>query len=120
MSPLPWERGAVYGQNVFLYNQDRKLEDYVSLAGDPNRIADRKHAFIIRADGSVFSRERAQGVLSNRFNDARINPGDSIVIPERLIKPSALRNLIDYSHPFLVRARRRRHQRGALRMGKSR
>jgi polysaccharide export outer membrane protein len=89
--------GAVYGQNVFLFNEKRRLEDYVSLAGKPNRIADRKHAFIIRADGSVFSRERAQGFISNNFDSARINPGDSIVIPEKMIKPSALRNLIDFS-----------------------
>lgn len=89
--------GAVYGQNVYLYNPDRKLDDYIALAGEPNRVADRKHAFIIRADGSIYSRERAQGVLSNHFDSARINPGDSIVVPEKLIKPTALRTLLDYS-----------------------
>ncbi len=89
--------GAVYGQNVFLFNAKRRVEDYVDLAGKPNRIADRKHAFIIRADGSVFSRERTQGVLSNNFESAAIYPGDAIVIPEKLIKPSALRNVLDYS-----------------------
>ncbi len=89
--------GAVYGQNVFLYDAKRKLEDYVSLAGKPNRIADTKHAFIIRADGSIYSRERAQRVLSNTFESARINPGDAIVIPEKLIKPTGLRQLIDFS-----------------------
>ncbi len=89
--------GAVYGQNVYLYNADRRLDDYIALAGEPNRVADRKHAFIIRADGSVYSRERAQGVFSNHFDSARINPGDAIVIPEKLIKPTALRTLLDYS-----------------------
>ncbi len=90
--------GAVYGQNVFLYSPQRKLADYVALAGKPNRIADARHAFIIRADGSIYSRERAGGVFfSNNFNDARIHPGDSIVIPEKLIKPTALRQLLDYS-----------------------
>ena len=90
--------GAVYGQNVFLYSPQRKLADYVALAGKPNRIADAKHAFIIRADGSIYSRERAGGVFfSNSFNDARIHPGDSIVIPEKLIKPTALRQLLDFS-----------------------
>jgi protein involved in polysaccharide export with SLBB domain len=89
--------GAVYGQNVFLYSQSRRLSDYVALAGKPNRIADPKHAFIIRADGSIYSRERAQGSFSNRFDATRINPGDSIVIPEKLIKPPVLRQLADYS-----------------------
>jgi len=48
--------GAVYGQNVFLYNPTRRTRDYLTLAGKPTRLADRNHAFIIRADGSVFSR----------------------------------------------------------------
>ena len=89
--------GAVYGQNVFLFDANRRVQDYVSLAGKPNRVADRKHAFIIRADGSIFSRERTQGVLSNSFDSSSIYPGDAIVIPEKLIKPSALRNALDYS-----------------------
>ena len=89
--------GSVYAQNVFLYNPERRVEDYVELAGNPNRIADKKHAFIIRADGSIFSRERANGVFKNTFDSTHINPGDSIVIPEKLIKPTALRNLLDYA-----------------------
>lgn len=89
--------GAVYGQNVFLYNSDRRVADYISLAGRPNRTADRSHAFIIRADGSIYSRERARGVLTNNFDGTRINPGDAIVVPEKLIKPTALRTLLDYS-----------------------
>ncbi len=89
--------GAVYGQNVFLFDAKRHVSDYVDLAGKPNRIADRQHAFIIRADGSIFSRERTQSVLSNHFDSSAIYPGDAIVIPEKLIKPSALRNVLDYS-----------------------
>ena len=89
--------GAVYGQNVFLYNSKRRLEDYVTLAGKPNRIADPGHAFIIRADGSIYSRERARGVLSNHFEESLINPGDAIVIPEKPIAPSLTKQLLDYS-----------------------
>jgi polysaccharide export outer membrane protein len=89
--------GAVYGQNVFLYSARHRFEDYVALAGNPTRDADTKRAFVIRADGSVYSRERARRLLSNDFESAPINPGDSIVIPEKQIKPSATRNLLDYS-----------------------
>ena len=89
--------GSVYGQNVFLFDRRRHVADYVALAGKPNRIADSKHAFIIRADGSIFSRDRAQGVLSNSFDVTTIHPGDAIVIPEKLVKPTVLRQLLDYS-----------------------
>ncbi len=85
--------GAVYGQNVFLYNHSRNLNGYLALAGKPNRIADRKHEFIIRADGSIYSRDSARG----NFDMAHIFPGDSIVIPEKLIKPPILRQIVDYS-----------------------
>ena len=89
--------GAVYGQNVFLYSPDRKLENYIALAGNPNRYADFKRTFIIRADGSIYSRERAQHLLSNDFESAPIHPGDAIVVPEKPIKPSNTKTLLDYS-----------------------
>jgi protein involved in polysaccharide export with SLBB domain len=92
--------GAVYGQNVFLYDSKRRVEDYVLLAGKANRIADRGHAFIIRADGSVYSHERANGVWKNSFDAAQVNPGDSIVIPEKPIRPSFIKQFVDYSQIF--------------------
>ena len=92
--------GAVYGQNVFLYDSRRRVEDYLTLAGKPNSIADSKHAFIIRADGSVYSKERAQSTWKNSFDAAQINPGDAIVVPEKPIGPSIVRQVIDYSQIF--------------------
>ncbi len=92
--------GAVYGQNVFLYSQKQKLGDYVALAGHPNRIADNKHAFIIRANGSIFSREHAKGFLSNDFDNTSINAGDAIVVPEKMIKPDTLHTIMEYSQIF--------------------
>lgn len=92
--------GAVYGQNVFLYNPQQHLGDYVALAGHPNRIADNKHAFIIRANGSIFSREHAKGFFSNDFDNAPINAGDAIVVPEKMIKPDLLHNLVEISQIF--------------------
>jgi len=92
--------GAVYGQNVFLFNPTRHTRDYLTLAGKPTRLADKNHAFIIRADGSVFSKETTGGLWSDHFNTSTIYPGDTIVIPEKPIHPSALRNVIDWSQVF--------------------
>ncbi|SDF71485.1 polysaccharide biosynthesis/export family protein [Terriglobus roseus] len=89
--------GAVYGQNVFLYNSQRHLSDYLSLAGRPTRIADKDHAFIVRADGSIYSREKAKGVWSNHFDSSFIYPGDTVVIPEKPISPSVTKRLLDYA-----------------------
>jgi len=92
--------GAVYDQNSFLYENGRRAGVYLHLAGGPNRDADKRHIFIIRADGSVISREAESGIWGNEFDNLRMNPGDTIVVPEKTFKPSALRQILDYSQIF--------------------
>ncbi len=92
--------GAVYGQNVFLYNAGNRVRDYLLLAGKTNRIADRKHAFIIRADGSVYAHDQRGGPWGENFGALAVYPGDTIVVPEKPVKPSALREVLDYSQLF--------------------
>lgn len=92
--------GAVYDQNSFLYQTGRRAGAYLHLAGGPNRDADRKHIFVIRADGSVISREAENGIWGNEFDNLRMNPGDTIVVPNKTFKPSALRGILDWSQLF--------------------
>jgi protein involved in polysaccharide export with SLBB domain len=92
--------GSVYDQNSFLYQTGRRAGIYLRLAGGPNRDADRKHIFIIRADGSVISREAESGIWGNEFDNLRMSPGDTIVVPEKTFKPSALRGFLDWSQLF--------------------
>lgn len=92
--------GAVYDQNSFLYVASRRSGDYLHLAGGPNRDADRKDVFIIRADGSVVSRSAASGLWGNEFDSLRMNPGDTIVVPEKGFRPSSLRGFLDWSTLF--------------------
>jgi protein involved in polysaccharide export with SLBB domain len=91
--------GAVYNQNSFLFEPAQRVEDYLRQAGGPTRTADKGHAFIIRADGSV---EPKQGSSPFRksFESARLNPGDSIVMPEQVFKPGLLRGLRDWTQVF--------------------
>jgi protein involved in polysaccharide export with SLBB domain len=93
--------GTVYDQNSFLYMRGRRAGTYLRLAGGPTRDADRKHEFIIRADGEVTSRERGNTIWSGGdFDNLRINPGDTIVVPNKSLRPSALRSVIDWSQMF--------------------
>jgi protein involved in polysaccharide export with SLBB domain len=92
--------GAVYDQNSFLFVPDRRVGDYLHLAGGPNRDADSKHAFIIRADGSVLSRAAASGIWGNTFDSLPIHPGDTVVVPEKTFRPTALRGFLDWSQLF--------------------
>ncbi|HEX3473025.1 MAG TPA: SLBB domain-containing protein [Silvibacterium sp.] len=92
--------GAVYDQNSFLYKLSKPSAAYLHLAGGPNRDADKKHVFIIRADGSVVSRQAASGVWGNTFDQLKMNPGDTIVVPEKTYNRSALRGVLDWSQLF--------------------
>lgn len=94
--------GAVYDQNSFLFESGRTTAYYLKLAGGPNRNADSHRDFIIRADGSVVSRAALNnlGFRSNSFNDVRLNPGDTIVVPDKVLRPTALRGVMDWTQVF--------------------
>jgi protein involved in polysaccharide export with SLBB domain len=92
--------GAVYDQNSFLYETGRRAGTYLHLAGGPNQDADRKHIFIIRGDGSVISRAAENGIWGNEFDNLRMNPGDTIVVPNKTFKPSLLGGIMGWSQLF--------------------
>jgi protein involved in polysaccharide export with SLBB domain len=94
--------GAVYDQNSFLYQHGRALGYYLRLAGGANRNADWHHAFLVRADGSVISRTHPgeSGFWKQSFTDLRLNPGDTIVVPDKTLRPTALRSFMDWSQLF--------------------
>jgi protein involved in polysaccharide export with SLBB domain len=94
--------GAVYDPNSFVYLTHKNAGQYLRTAGGPNRNADRKQIFIIRADGSVLSRQYLDRTLwtDDKFDHQVIYPGDTIVVPQQLNKTSLLRGLTDWSQVF--------------------
>ena len=92
--------GSVYDQNSFIFVPNRRVGDYMKLAGGPSRDADKKHIFIVRADGSVVSRTTNSGVWGNTFEAAKMNPGDTVVVPEKTLRPTVLRGFLDWSQLF--------------------
>ncbi len=92
--------GAVYDQNSFLFRRTQAVGGYLRLAGGPTKSADGRDSFIIRADGSVISRKSRSGVFGNTFSSMRLNAGDTVVVPEKVPRPSGLRNFINYTQIF--------------------
>jgi len=92
--------GAVYDQNSFLYHTGGSAGGYLRMAGGPDRDADSKRTFVIRADGSVVAHNSVKGPWGNTFNTLRLNPGDTIVVPDKVLRPTALRGLLDWSQLF--------------------
>ena len=83
--------GQVYSANAFVFVRGRRERDYLRQAGGPDRNADRKRTFILRADGSVFSRQYGDVDRANMF------PGDTVVVPPQLAHRAILRDLVDIS-----------------------
>jgi len=91
--------GAVLNQNAFLYRGGR-AGDYLHMAGGPNRDADRGQTFILRADGSVIGRRTGKSIFSSGFESTRLYPGDSVIVPEKHIKPGSLSTFMAWSQMF--------------------
>jgi protein involved in polysaccharide export with SLBB domain len=94
--------GAVYDQNSFLFSPGRPVSRYLRLAGGSDRDADVRHSFVIRADGSVVGRSSMKnlGAWGKSFDDLRLNPGDSLVVPEKTLRPAVIRGFLDWSQMF--------------------
>lgn len=94
--------GAVYNQNSFLYRDGQTVNYYLKLAGGSTRDADWRHSFIIRADGSVIGRSTIKnlGAWNKSFDHIRLYAGDSLVVPDKALRPAGLRGLIDTTQIF--------------------
>lgn len=84
--------GAVYNPNSFIHVSKRSVSEYVRQAGGITRSADKGRLYIIRADGSVLPKQYASG-----FEKIRLNPGDSVVVPEIVMKTPFLAGLRNWS-----------------------
>lgn len=76
--------GAVNNENVFIYRPGRTVSDIVKVAGLREE-ADPDQMFVLRADGSILSRNNTSGLFGwGGFDSLKLMPGDALVVPEKL------------------------------------
>ncbi len=75
--------GSVYTPSSFLYRPEDRVDDYLSRSGGPTRNADKRHMYVLKANGEVLSMAQS-GMGSHRFKSLRLMPGDTLVVPEDL------------------------------------
>lgn len=93
--------GAVNDQNSFLYVRGRQVSTYLKKAGGLTKDADRKRSFVIRASGEVVGYDANKSMWgSSNFENLKIYPGDTIVVPEKTFKPSTMRGVLEWSQMF--------------------
>jgi protein involved in polysaccharide export with SLBB domain len=92
--------GAVYDQNAFLFESGEKVDHYLQLSGGATKSGDWRHAFVLRADGSVVSHGSSPARATHGLEHIALNPGDALIIPEQLNKTTFMRGLTDWSAIF--------------------
>jgi protein involved in polysaccharide export with SLBB domain len=85
--------GQVYNATAISYIPGRDVGWYLGKAGGATRAGDKKNIYVLRADGSIIVHEN--NWISGSLMNLRLRPGDSIIVPEKLIGGSQVwRNII--------------------------
>ncbi len=96
--------GSVMFQGSFIYSENLGYKNYVEMSGGYSRFADQSNVYIVKVDGSAL---KVKGAVSwNPFqsrweltafgeNIREIEPGDTIVVPEKIEYVAWLRDVKD-------------------------
>jgi protein involved in polysaccharide export with SLBB domain len=96
--------GRVYNPTAVVYNSAKDTAGYyLRKVGGPTEDADKKHIFVVKADGSVVTKETmSEGLrgipgwfFGGDFLNTRVGPGDSIVVPEKLVYTRLMKDIKD-------------------------
>jgi protein involved in polysaccharide export with SLBB domain len=74
--------GQVFNPTAVSYRPGRSARWYLSQAGGMTQLANKRAAFVIRADGSVIGAKNNSEFWTGDPLGATLRPGDSIVVPE--------------------------------------
>ena len=91
--------GKVFNATSFVARPGKTVGDYIEAAGGIVRDGDASEVYVMRADGSIFSRQQYSFMSSlfgrRSFNKERIEAGDTIIVPEIMERTAVIRNIKD-------------------------
>jgi protein involved in polysaccharide export with SLBB domain len=98
--------GAVFAPTALVYTPYRTVKEYLAMAGGTTEIADDREIYVIKVNGAAVSRKgfslvRASwdgskyGHHPGGMNSLALDPGDTIVVPEKLERINWLKNFKD-------------------------
>lgn len=76
--------GQVYSPTAVAFRPGRSAKWYLSQAGGPTNLANKKAIFVVRADGTVLGSKGASWWMGSGLNEA-LAPGDVVVVPEKAL-----------------------------------
>jgi protein involved in polysaccharide export with SLBB domain len=86
--------GSVYNQTSFIHSNGMTISDYLEKAGGFTKNADHKEMYILKVNGTAISKRNTSGWFSS-FDSKSLDPGDTIVVPEKVEKVAWLREVKD-------------------------
>ncbi len=100
--------GSVYNPSTYLYDAETKVDAYVEMAGGPSQNAEPDKIYVIKVDGSALSPKKVKGGLFEwntktyrwevgGLSKTKLDPGDTIIVPEKLDRLALMRNIKDIS-----------------------
>lgn len=84
--------GFVYNPNTFVYQNNHDVEWYLDKTGGPVTDAETSDMYVIRADGTVYSRQQS---FFGGFFSSSLEQGDTLVVPQKLEKIAWMREIKD-------------------------
>ncbi len=81
--------GQVYSPSAISYAPGKNAGWYLQQAGGPTTLANRKDIYVIRANGAVVGEGSGSGWWKGNVLSAVMRPGDTVVVPEKIITGSS-------------------------------
>jgi polysaccharide biosynthesis/export protein len=77
--------GSLYNQTSFIFDKSKDVSDYIDLSGGYTEHADKNKTYVIKVNGSaVRLSDGFLGFSRNRIGSRDLEPGDSIIVPEKI------------------------------------
>ncbi|MFC1857776.1 SLBB domain-containing protein, partial [Thermodesulfobacteriota bacterium] len=102
--------GSVYNPTALVFDEKHpELKYYLAMTGGPTENAEKKDMYIIRANGTVISKQKGSlaGASWNEeqkrwgfwgtFENTKLDPGDTVLVPEKVKPPTFMRDLKDWT-----------------------
>jgi len=93
--------GAVFNQTAFVFDPTKALPDYIEMAGGYTESADKDRVFILKVNGAAVQPRKgglflfSESSYTTKDGKPLLEPGDSIVVPEKLDRIAWLREIKD-------------------------
>ena len=97
--------GYVYNSTSFVYMPDKNITYYLKKAGGTTRDAEEDDMFLVKADGTVVSKQQSSFGIRwdddsrkwtfGGFDSTRPDPGDTLVVPQKLERIAWMREIKD-------------------------